>query len=235
MDRIQETIKHLPHRPGVYLYKGKYGTVIYVGKAKDLKQRVAQYFVSSSILPLKTQHLVSQIKALETKEVANEFDALLLEAKLIRKYNPKYNIIAKDDKSPIYIKISKKELLPHVSLARKPKNHTDVGEAEYFGPFQSRTIAMQILRTLRASIPFCMQKRRTGNPCFYTQLHLCDPCPSTIETMEEGEEKKNLTYQYRLHVRRLLGVLSGSRDNVLLHMEQEMKTLSQKQEFEKCL
>ena len=103
METPKETIKKLPHSSGVYIYRDTNGTILYIGKAKDLKKRVSQYFQRDDAVGAKTKLLVSQISTIETIVTASEFDALLLEAKLIHDSAPKYNVVLKDDKSPLYI------------------------------------------------------------------------------------------------------------------------------------
>jgi len=231
MDDLQKTIKALPHTPGVYIYLDVDKKVIYVGKAKNLYKRVSSYFSSPRTLPTKTRQLISNVASMRIQQVGNEFDALLLEAKLIRHYNPKYNMIAKDDKSPIYIHISKNDRLPRVLLSRKPKN-AQTGDGEYFGPFANKKTALSILRALRRSVPFCQQKMRNGKPCFYTHLGLCRPCPSVIEYAEEHKEE--LTKLYRTNITRLRWILSCQSQKTLISMQEDMRKYAREDNFEKA-
>ncbi len=231
MDPLQETLTHLPHTPGVYLYRDAEGTVVYVGKAKDLFNRVHQYFTDPRLLPEKTRQLRKVINSIETVQVASEFDALLLEAKLIRHYTPKYNSIAKDDKSPIYIVIKPTAFLPVVVLDRKSKLK-DAPEGEYFGPFPSRRIAQRLLRTLRRSIPFCQEVRQTGSACFYRHLGLCNPCPGQIAGITDTQEKQHMRRRYLMSIQRLKWVLSGRSKETIQSMEREMREASDAQRFE---
>jgi len=233
MDTIQKTLKTLPHTPGVYLFKDRNTTVIYVGKARNLYKRVRSYFSNSPILTEKTKQLVTQIHSIQVKNVATEFEALLLEAKLIRSYNPKYNLIAKDDKSPVYIHIQNIQQLPTVQLSRKPKKN-DPTDTYYFGPFPSRITAHSILRTLRHSIPFCQQKLRNGRPCFYTHLGLCSPCPSIIDKMTDGKEKRELISLYKKNIQRLIWILSGLSQKTILSLQNDMIRYAHKNDFEKA-
>ncbi|MDP1723012.1 MAG: GIY-YIG nuclease family protein [Candidatus Gottesmanbacteria bacterium] len=211
-------------RPGVYLYCDSHGTVLYVGKAKNVKKRVRQYFVRRERLTTKTQTLVPQISSIQTIATDSEFDALLLEAHLIREFMPKYNSIAKDDKSPLYIAITFEELLPRIILTRKTtidswKSHP---KRAIFGPFQSGRIARRLLLSVRHSIPFCSQKQRNGNPCFYTHIGLCDPCPSLISKMPEGIGKAQLLRRYKHNIRRVALVLSGQASKVRIELTHAM-------------
>lgn len=235
MDTLKTTLKTLPHSPGVYLYKDAAGTTIYVGKARDLSSRVRQYFNSPRQQPEKIKQLVAAIHSIHIKPVATEFEALLLEAKLIRMYTPKYNSIAKDDKSPVYIHIdSSGTRLPIVKLSRKPKTPTPSEKKEYFGPFSSQKIARDILRRIRRSIPFCQQRILNGKPCFYTHLGLCDPCPSKIAGLPDGQEKTHAVRQYKKNILQLKLVLSGQSTKLIRAMKKDMDLLAKQEQFEQA-
>ncbi len=231
MEKPQDTVKKLPHLPGIYIYRNIAGDVLYVGKAKDLKKRVSQYFVRDDAVGAKTALLVSQIHSIETKTTDNEFDALLLEAKLIRDNLPKYNVIARDDKSPLYIAITTDERLPHILwlrrtfLAQYPK-------ADFFGPFQSGRTARMILRDIRHVVPYCTAKERTGKPCFYTHIGLCAPCASVIAKMEDSVQKSDLERKYRVNIRKIASILSGKSLTLLHDLEKEMRAFAKKEHFE---
>ncbi|MEK7106205.1 MAG: GIY-YIG nuclease family protein, partial [Patescibacteria group bacterium] len=168
MQYSRDQWKALPSGSGVYQYYDLNRKLLYVGKAKDLKKRVSQYFLDTSQLSEKTRILVSQIASISVIETESEFDALLLESELIRTKQPKYNILAKDDKSPFYILLTFHEELPHVLYVRKHDIDTKkISKRDaLFGPFQSARLIRSLLRSLRYIIPFCMQKRRSGMPCF---------------------------------------------------------------------
>jgi excinuclease ABC subunit C len=233
MDTLQKALITLPHSPGVYLFKNSDGTILYVGKARNVNKRVRHYFSRASQLPEKTRQLVAHIHTVRIIQVATEFEALLLEAKLIRAYVPKYNSIAKDDKSPIYIHIQKKQSLPRVLITRKPKIQEEKNQY-YFGPFATRKIATRLLREIRHSIPFCQQKIRNGKPCFYTHLRLCYPCPSVIEKMPEGIQKKALVRMYKTQIKRLCWALSGHTNKTIQSMQKDMDILSRRHNFEQA-
>lgn len=235
METLAQTVSRLPHSPGVYLYRDINGKIIYVGKAKDLKKRVSQYFQRDDALGVKTSVLVGQIHSVETINTASEFDALILEAKLIHEYKPKYNSVLKDDKTPLYILLTTGESLPHVSTIRKSDISQKVHSHDsLFGPFQSAHTVRMLLRHIRRSIPYCIQKQRTGKPCFYTHLGLCSPCPSDISRMPDGAEKKSQTTAYRGNIFRLKSILSGKSSVVLRGLEKEMKYYAKKQQFEQA-
>ncbi len=233
MEKVTDIVGALPHSPGVYIYKDTSGTVIYVGKAKDLKRRVSQYFSRDDAVGAKTLQLVSQIASIETIDTQSEFDALILESSLIRKWLPKYNVIAKDDKSPIYLSISMDEELPRIECIRKTAM-SDIPKRQYFGPFQSARTLRKLLRQLRSIIPFCTQKKRNGQPCFYTHLGLCSPCASEIALLPEGPDRTALVTQYRMQIRRLASIFSGKSLDVLHDLELDMKKFATEEKFEQA-
>ena len=130
---IQENLKKLPDRPGVYMHKDSLGEVIYVGKAVSLKNRVRQYFQSSRNRELKVRSMVKNISEFEYIVTDTEMEALILECNLIKKYKPKYNILLRDDKTYPYIKVTMKEEWPRVLKTRTVKHDG----SKYFGPYTS--------------------------------------------------------------------------------------------------
>jgi excinuclease ABC subunit C len=231
METPQETLKTLPHTPGVYLYINEAGETIYIGKAKDLKKRVSQYFQRDDAIGAKTTTLVAQIHRIKTIATDSEFDALLLEAKLIREFLPRYNVISRDDKSPLYIGITTHELLPRILWMRRTSLsvHPD---ATIFGPFQSARTVRSLLHDVRRIIPYCTQKNRNGKPCFYTHLGLCDPCPSLLSKMVDSPERKKLFSQYRSNIRKIVAILSGRSLGLLRVLEKDMKIYAKNQQYE---
>jgi excinuclease ABC subunit C len=229
-------LKTLPKTPGVYEFFNSAGEILYVGKAKNLKSRVSQYFLKSTTEPPKTQHLVPQIASVKTIGTRSEFEALLLEAKLIHEYRPKYNVLARDDKSPLYLAITLGEKLPRVLFIRRPKTPTTGADKTiYFGPFQSPKATRTLLRRLRVVVPYCTQKQRTGKPCFYTQLGLCTPCPSYIVGLPSGtSEARAQTTAYRRNIRRLVSILSGKTRVVISELEREIRVFAKRLEYERA-
>lgn len=222
--------------PGVYLFRDARGVILYVGKAVNLTRRVKQYFQKENTLLPKTALLVSHVHSVKTIETASEFDALLLEAKLIGQYKPKYNSAAKDDKSPLYICLTLSEPLPRVLYLRGGQLpfFTSRRRDCIFGPFGSARVAKSIMRDIRQSVPFCIQKPRDGRPCFYTHLGLCSPCASYIDKLPDVDKKRALTHEYRKNLFRLKAILSGQVPNVISDMEREMKDLANRQAFEEA-
>ncbi len=197
-----------------------------MGKAKNLRNRVRQYFVRSDRVEEKTKLLVPQIAFIKTIPTDSEFDALLLEATLIRKYLPKYNAIARDDKSPLYITITFDESLPRILFIRKKELENHARRA-VFGPFQSGRVAHLLMQSVRRIIPYCTQKRRDGKPCFYTHIGLCNPCPSSIKAKKPASV-------YRSNLRKISLLLSGRARRVRTIIEKQMRERADRMDFEQA-
>lgn len=233
---VQTIVKDIPHKTGVYIMKDIHGTILYVGKAVNLARRVKSYFTFSSQNSDKVRKLSKRIANIEIIRTMSEFDALLLEAKLIQTHMPMYNIASRDDKSPLYIYISLSLKLPSIEFIRKSdiqivkKSRKD----KVFGPFPSSGVARKIMRTLRTVIPFCLQKKRTGKHCFYTQIGLCNPCPSLIEKLQYGPQRTMLTREYRNNIFRLIQILSGKSNLLFRKLEKDMEHSAREQKYERA-
>lgn len=226
-------MRSIPHCPGVYIYKDNCGNILYVGKAVDLSRRVHHYFSASTKQFPKLSHLVEQISSIEIRKTVSEFDALILESQLIRRCQPKYNAIAKDDKSHLYVLLMLSEELPHVTLVRKtelPPRRKDY----WFGPFQSARTARYLLRTIRQSTPFCTQKRRDGHPCFYCLLGMCNPCPSVISRMSDIRDRKQSVARYRKNILRLRDILMGKSTAVIRQMNRSLSLYISSESYEEA-
>jgi excinuclease ABC subunit C len=232
---LKDVVANLPHEPGVYLYRNAAGEIIYIGKAVDLAKRVRQYFQRDDAVGPKTAQLVSEIADIQIIPATSEFDALLLEAKLIRSYLPRYNVISRDDKSSLYVCFTLAEPLPRVLFLRKGqlKLYEDKKRNRIYGPFQSSYALKQLMRQLRSAVPYCLQKQRNGKPCFYTHIGLCDPCPSVIDR-ETGETKRIDSRKYRKNISRLRDIFEGRTTEVIRDYEKEMRALADRLEFEKA-
>lgn len=218
----------LPDSPGVYLYI-KNGYPIYVGKAINLKKRVASYFRLT--LEPKTAKMISEAKELSYIKVSNELEALLLEARLIKYYQPKYNIISKDDKHPLYI-ILTKEKYPRILTVRKTDLNIIPNKAQW-GPFPSTINVKSVLKMVRRIFPYSDHKIGK-RPCLYSQLGLCSPCPNMIESVSDKTEQIKLRKKYLNHIRNLKSLLDGKTNNVKKRLEMEMDSLSARELFEEA-
>jgi excinuclease ABC subunit C len=174
MDLLRQKLTLLPKKPGVYLMKDTLGQIIYVGKAKILKNRVKSYFTGSH--NGKTAQLVSQISDFEYITTDSEVEALVLECNLIKKHNPKYNILLRDDKTYPYLMITE-ETHPRILVTRQVKK----GSGKYFGPYPNATAAREAARLLNRLFPFRKCRQLPTRPCLYYHLEQClAPCVSDI-------------------------------------------------------
>jgi excinuclease ABC subunit C len=219
----------LPQKPGVYLFKDKRGRVLYVGKSVNLRSRVRAYFGDFSKLGPKTTRLVGQIQKIDYILVASEIEALLLEASLIRKHLPKFNARSKDDKSPLYIKISKEEF-PKVLISRKNDfQKSDLG----FGHCPSAKTVKSVYRLLRRIFPFCSCKKSLGRPCLYYHLGLCQPSPRAIIKLK-GKEKEEQKMLYQKNIKNLVSFLQGKRSQLTKSFQKQMKKKAANKNFEEA-
>ncbi|MEX1995457.1 MAG: GIY-YIG nuclease family protein, partial [Candidatus Saccharimonadales bacterium] len=153
-EKLTKRLAALPTTPGVYFHKSAAGEIIYIGKAANLRSRVRQYFQKSRALDLKTEALVSEIADIDWTPLETEADALFLEAELVRRYMPRFNILLRDDKSLQYVRVDYKSDYPTVSLVRRP---LDDG-AEYFGPYLNNLAIKRALKYLRRAFPYATHK-----------------------------------------------------------------------------
>ncbi|MCR4264466.1 MAG: GIY-YIG nuclease family protein [Candidatus Roizmanbacteria bacterium] len=220
-------LSRIPTTPGIYQFLNEDGEILYVGKAIHLKNRVKSYF-QKNILSPKTQQLVKQIKKIKTIKTESEFEALLLEARLINSIQPKYNITWRDDKHPLYIKITKEEF-PKIQTIRREDDKKSV----YFGPFPSSTTVRQTLKFLREIFPYCSEKHVGKRPCFYSHIGLCDPCPNSIATLTGADYQRDLR-RYRKNITMIRRVLEGKAKSVVRQLETYMKHYAAENEFEQA-
>lgn len=218
---IQAKLKNLPKEPGVYFHKDIAGEIIYVGKAASLRNRVRQYFQKSRVRDPKTDALIAEIADVDWMVVESELDALFLEAELVRRYMPRYNILLRDDKSMAYIRIDYDSDFPTVTTTRRP---LDDG-ARYFGPYLSTHSIRQALKLLRRVFPFAT-RRISGQKRATLHYHLgLDP------GLEEGRTSLE---DYRANLRKLMAVVEGKRKSIERELEKEMKKLAKQSQFEQA-
>ncbi|MBQ4543124.1 MAG: excinuclease ABC subunit UvrC, partial [Clostridia bacterium] len=221
---LETSIKNLPSKPGVYIMYNKNNEVIYVGKAKNLKNRVSQYFRNSSSHSVKVKAMVKNIERFEYIITKTEFEALTLECNLIKFNMPKYNVLLKDDKAHPYIKVTVNEKYPRILLARRVLNDG----ARYFGPYQSSNIIYSIIDNLKQifKIRSC-NSNITGNAqrtCLNYQIGKCSgPCSGNVDVK---------TYNY--NVEQAILFLEGKNDDVFVKLQKEMEEASKNLQFEKA-
>lgn len=224
--RIKEKLKLLPRKSGVYIMKDETGTVIYVGKAKLLKNRVSQYFQNSP-KPSKVQAMVDSIDDFEYFITMSEMDALALESNLIKKYQPFYNILLKDGKQFPYIKINMKEPFPRLEIVRRVKNDG----AKYFGPYFAGIDVREIVKTINAAFRLrtCTQKiTATSNAkreCLNYSLGLCSaPCTKRITQAE-----------YKQEINKVINFLNGNDDEIEQILQEKMQHAAANEHFENAM
>lgn len=214
--------KTLPKSPGVYFFKNASGKIIYVGKAKSLRDRVSSYFQPPSKLLPKTAQMVAEASDLDHMVVESEIDALLLEANFIRKLAPKYNVDWKDGKAYPLIEISIKDKIPQVHFARHEIN----SRARYFGPYPTGSDLTGLLRFLRRIFPFVSQDHPGNKPCLRSHLGLC-PCPDVFTSAQARQH-------YLKDLKSLMDFLDGKRQTVQRKLEKDMLQASKEQNYEKA-
>lgn len=220
--------KEIPEEAGIYMFWSE-GSPIYIGKAKNLKNRVSSYF--NLRLAPKTYQMVSASDNFSFLKVNSELESLLLEAQLIRTFQPKFNSVAKDDKHPLYIKITA-ENLPRIITARKVEANEDK-KATIYGPFPSSTNVRGVLRMLRRIFPFSDHKP-TKRVCIEHHLGLCSPCPSQIESEKDEYIKADLIKRYKYNVHMVKLILGRRINKVGKELEKKMQDYSEREEFEKA-
>lgn len=221
---IEEELKKLPGKPGVYIMHDAGDTIIYIGKAISLKNRVRQYFQSSRNLGIKKEQMVEQIARFEYIVTDSELEALVLECNLIKEHRPKYNTMLKDDKTYPFIKVTLQEEYPRIQIVRQMKKD----KAKYYGPYTSGFAVKEVvelvtklyrLRTCNRNLPKDIKKER---PCLYYQIHQCEaPCQGYISKEE-----------YHKKVEQLISFLNGNHKEILKELEQKMLSASEELRFE---
>ena len=217
-DLVAEKLKLLPDSPGVYLMKDARGKIIYVGKAIVLKNRVRQYFQSSRNQSPKVRAMVSHVVDFETIMTANEVESLILEANLIKKHRPRYNIRLKDDKSYPYVKVTVQEEYPRVFITRRVLRDG----ARYFGPYTNVTALRDSLKLLKRLFPLRTCRTMPDRPCLEYHIKRClAPCVGKV-TEED----------YRAMIRAVLLFLEGRTDDVERELEHRMTLAAEAYNFE---
>ncbi len=215
-----------PKKPGVYIFKNKDGQVIYVGKAINLYHRISSYFSRSNRFGLsaKTAMLSSAISSVETIVVASELEALILEASLIKKYLPKYNVRLTDDKDYLYIGITKEEFPKVITLRKQDLRRVK----KFFGPFPSARTVRNTLKLLRKVFPWCSASQglalRTRRACFYHHLGLC---PGVCVGLISKED-------YNKIINRFSKFMDGKKDKLIEELTMDMLKLSEREKFEEA-
>jgi excinuclease ABC subunit C len=218
---LAEKAKHFPDKPGVYLFRGARGEVLYVGKAVSLRSRVRSYFTGAQ--NGKTQALLGRAADVECIVTGSEVEALILESNLIKEHRPRYNVLLKDDKSYPYLKVTVQETYPRVFLTRtQPRDG-----ARYFGPYPSAGAVHETLRLLKKLFPLrtCRQVRfANGRPCLNFHIGRClGPCRGTVDPE-----------RYRALVQEVLLFLEGRHTDLVRDLTRKMEAAAANLEFERA-
>lgn len=224
IDQLKEKAAALPLAPGVYIMKDKNETVIYVGKAKKLKNRVSQYFQDTASHTAKTRLMVSKINHFDVIVAASEFEALVLECSLIKRYMPKYNILLKDDKGYPYLRLDMKQTYPMISLV----NRVEDDGAAYFGPYGSRSVTQSLLEAIRLTLklPGC-------GKTFPRDIGKSRPCLNYHMNQCEGWCQAGKTSQmYRERIEQAKQLLKGNYKQVAADIRNQMTAAADDLNFE---
>ncbi len=222
---LKTKLDMLPAEPGVYVFRNAAGDVVYVGKAKDLTNRVRSYFQAPAAGDYKGMALREEIADLEVTVCQTEVDALILEATLIKRYKPRYNIILRDDKSYPYIAVTVSDEYPRVSLMRGKR----VRGVKYYGPYVNARAARNTIALLHKVFPLrhCAGRlpgQKGSTPCLYFEMHMClGPCRGNVEVDE-----------YRRHIKQFCDFLEGRYSEVLSELETRMRAAAREQEYEEA-
>lgn len=216
--KLVRKIKELPRTPGVYIFRDQNRKIIYVGKAVNLKNRASSYFRGNDRDP-KTEELVKNIENIEWIECGSEFEALILEADLIKRYKPKYNIRFRDDKNYAYLKITKEDY-PRISIIHQPQEE----EADYLGPFTDTGAVRTILKIARKIFPFCTCNVPLDRVCLYYHL---GECP--------GHGPKYISSKdYQGNIMGIKKIFSGKAKGLKNDFQREMKLASKEKRYEEA-
>ncbi|MFH0979570.1 MAG: GIY-YIG nuclease family protein [Candidatus Roizmanbacteria bacterium] len=225
----REKINNLPSTFGVYIFKKK-DQVLYIGKSINIRARVKSHLENAK-LDRKESLIVENSDHIESIIVENEFQSLILEPQLIKKYRPKYNVVWKDDKSYLYIKVTIKDNYPKLLLSRRENDHRSL----YFGPFSSVKVVESLINDIRHIISFCTQKNLSKNACFYSKINLCNPCPNFINQIKDETMKKKLKKVYRKNIKKVVKILNGGVTVILDGLYRQLKVLAERKNYEEAI
>ncbi|VVA44347.1 UvrABC system protein C [Candidatus Roizmanbacteria bacterium] len=220
-------INNLPNTIGLYFFKNN-KVINYIGKSVNIKARVLSHLENAK-LDNKERLIIDNSNKIETIVTESEFKALILEAKLIREFQPKYNSIWKDDKSPLYVKITNNDEFPKIVITRKPSD-----KSLYFGPFSSVRMVEKIINDIRRIIPFCTQKKISKKACFYSKINLCDPCPNEINNCRD-EACLVLKKQYKKNIKQVISILNGNVKEIINSLNHQLNILIRDEHYEEAI
>jgi len=215
---LENQTKNIPNSCGVYFFKDKKGKILYIGKARNLKNRVRSYF-NRGLTDPRLAKMVQKVRKIDYTLCDSEIEALVLESELIRRHKPQYNIEWKDDKNFLYIMVTQEDI-PRVAEVRPPL----IEKAYYFGPFTDAGAVRNTLKILRRIFPYRSCQRLPFKPCLQYFIGRClAPCVGKVDIKD-----------YQRLIKDFIGVLSGKKEKVIARLEKEMQKAAQKHEFEKA-
>jgi len=222
---LREKVRAFPERPGVYTMTSADGTVLYVGKAKDLHHRVASYFSQSNTEGTKLTKMMRAVRDITYEETGSELSALLLESRKIKEFRPRFNSLERWYKPQSFLRLDVQNDFPEVAFIREPAPDG----AEYFGPFKSREAAEALMEILNHAFKLreCGEKFRIGEkvkPCLYYDIHRCGAPCALLQSKEE----------YSIEVRRMQEFLAAGEEGILAHVEQIMRASADRLDFEEA-
>src|SRR6056297_678300 len=209
LDRVKKM--DLPPKPGCYFFHNREGEVIYIGKAANLRSRVLSYWQKSADHTPAKNGMIQKVDRIDWMEVESEIEALLLEANLIKKHQPHFNVVMRDDKRFAYIKVSTEDEIPGVFMTRKITR-----SGRFFGPFTSVTAIKEVLKVLRKIWPYCTERKSKNKPCFYYQINRCPGICAGVISREE---------YMRQSINPILLFLEGKKEKVIQDTEKEINRL----------
>ncbi len=221
--RLREKVELLPGTPGVYKFYDKYGHILYVGKATNLRSRVSSYFVGGHEDRPHIRSMLPKVRDVEFLTTNNEVEAMILEAALIKEYQPKYNVLLKDDKSYAWLYINTADEFPTVKIIRDLTN-VSTAKGRVFGPYPHGRAIRQVYRYIRKLYPFATC-RNTDKPCFYHHIGLC-PCPRLGLISKED---------YRKNIEEIIKFLQGKKIRHINRLEKRMRKLADELRFEEAI
>ncbi|MBI2051180.1 GIY-YIG nuclease family protein [Candidatus Roizmanbacteria bacterium] len=225
----KEKIRSLPSFVGVYAFTKK-RKPLYVGKSVNVKVRLLSH-LENARYDAKEALIIKNSDSVECIPTDSELKAILLEAELIKTHHPKYNVRWKDDRSFLYIKITKQETYPKIIPVRKENDK----ESLYFGPFSSLQNIHELLREIRKIFPFCTQKKMSKIPCFYAKIGLCSPCPNAIIAQSDSKKQQALIKAYRRNIRQVVRILCGDIEEVQKNLYKKLDRLRTAADYEAAI
>jgi len=224
-DKLKNQIQKIPQSPGIYIFKDKKGRFLYIGKAANLRNRVRQYFKYKTV-GVYLKFLIDEATKIKFKTTDSEIEALILESRLIKEHQPKYNIMLRDDKQYFYV-VFTKEKFPKIFIKHNPEAR------EYIGPFTDGTALKTTLRLLRRILPYCTCKKPHNNFCLNYHIGKC-PGICCIKNPESGIRNYELRF-YRRNIKAIKDILSGKKNSVVQKLKKELNQSAEKQDFENAI